>query len=1063
MNKGLLLSYTNNVKCITIIFILMSSQLFSQITNVALNKSTSQSTTDYGGVSSRAVDGDTNGDWANGSVTHTKGNIINSTQSWLRIDLGAAYDITKIEVYNRTDSNSERLDGAKIFVSYTTSSIFQSQFGKDLTGTPYAQERTTTPGTFYGRYVTIRLYGEFKILSLAEVKVFGQRPIPLPTPNPSENLALGKPTSQSTTLVGSGVAVNGNTMGVGFENSTATGFDQNNPWWRVDLGKEQDISQIRVYNRIDCCNKELEGAKIFVGSIDSTNPADFTQFGQDLNGYQAPQMFTVPEPIKAQYVMIQIPKDDTVLRLAEVEVYGIEKKNIALKKPATQINTHYDPNGYPGSNFSAAVAVDGKTNGDYNEFNLDAITHTETPSSTNPWWRVNLEFKYLINRIEVFNRIGSVSNRLNGAKILVGDTPSSDYTDYTEVATLTGSDTVQSFDFPSGITGQYIMIRIPGSHEILSLAEVRAYGTLSMDYVVNDNLATGKPTAVNGEAINDPQQEKESRYTNDKDLSTSMVLKASDLPEGEVTSNSGLHYYLNLTSEHSIDNIRLTTGPEMSEGTVVVSVANTKLKGLERVIAAWVIEDNTKNLHVFEKIGEAAQGNLIYITFLNPDPSDVLDITELEVFGVSLAENNIALERPTSQSSTFDGGDSSRAVDGDTNGDFDDGSVTLTEKQSSPSFSVDLDAVYRITKIEIYNRTDCCRDRIVGLKPRLHAPKNQNNFALVVLPALTENKDLYTLTLRSDSNGYFETSGISLVLPKIEHLSIAEIKVFGDYIRSKATNVALGKSSSQSSTTNNGLSSKAVDGNTNRVFSGGSVTQTLQENNPWWQVDLGRVYELDYIYIYNRDRQENPEHLLGAELFTKISRSDEWRKVGTVDEIPSLSPTRSIRWEKYIDLIENRNRRARYIMVKIPKNNAILSLAELEAYGRPYDTYSKTSSSSFNDQLEESVIQGLLEDNTLSVNNNKKEHEETQVQIFPNPNNGEFSVSYVAKQAGKVVFELYSSTATLIHTKESIVHQKGAKLSEQFEISHANLSDGLYFLKIIFEDGNYYISKVLKH
>ena len=118
-----------------------------------------------------------------------------------------------------------------------------------------------------------------------------------------------------------------------------------------------------------------------------------------------------------------------------------------------------------------------------------------------------------------------------------------------------------------------------------------------------------------------------------------------------MTLTGGVYYYLDLIGTHSIDNIRLTTGPEMSGGTVVVSVANTKLKGLDSVIATWVIGDNTENIHVFGTAEESLQGNLIFISFINPDPSDVLDITELEVFGVSLANNNIALGRPTDQSS----------------------------------------------------------------------------------------------------------------------------------------------------------------------------------------------------------------------------------------------------------------------------------------------------------------------------------------------------------------------------------------------------------------------------
>jgi len=49
-----------------------------------------------------------------------------------------------------------------------------------------------------------------------------------------------------------------------------------------------------------------------------------------------------------------------------------------------------------------------------------------------------------------------------------------------------------------------------------------------------------------------------------------------------------------------------------------------------------------------------------------------------------------------------------------------------------------------------------------------------------------------------------------------------------------------------------GPAQKAVDGNTDQSYSSGSVSATTTENNPWWQVDLGAVYNLEKVVIYNR-------------------------------------------------------------------------------------------------------------------------------------------------------------------------------------------------------------------
>jgi alpha-L-fucosidase len=68
-------------------------------------------------------------------------------------------------------------------------------------------------------------------------------------------------------------------------------------------------------------------------------------------------------------------------------------------------------------------------------------------------------------------------------------------------------------------------------------------------------------------------------------------------------------------------------------------------------------------------------------------------------------------------------------------------------------------------------------------------------------------------------------------------------------------NVALGKAATQKSLYQNrtGNPERAVDGNTDGVWSHNSVTHTLEpESEAWWQVDLGRSYDLSEIALWNR-------------------------------------------------------------------------------------------------------------------------------------------------------------------------------------------------------------------
>jgi len=73
---------------------------------------------------------------------------------------------------------------------------------------------------------------------------------------------------------------------------------------------------------------------------------------------------------------------------------------------------------------------------------------------------------------------------------------------------------------------------------------------------------------------------------------------------------------------------------------------------------------------------------------------------------------NMALGKPTSQSSTLTGGTSARAVDGNTSGDWSAGSVTLTNADPEAWWEVDLGSVGAIQMINIWNRTDCCGERL---------------------------------------------------------------------------------------------------------------------------------------------------------------------------------------------------------------------------------------------------------------------------------------------------------------------------------------------------------------
>ncbi|HEY3005675.1 MAG TPA: GH92 family glycosyl hydrolase [Kribbellaceae bacterium] len=91
--------------------------------------------------------------------------------------------------------------------------------------------------------------------------------------------------------------------------------------------------------------------------------------------------------------------------------------------------------------------------------------------------------------------------------------------------------------------------------------------------------------------------------------------------------------------------------------------------------------------------------------------------------GASLGRMSVAVKvaslsylKPAAQKSTAWGGVPGRAVDGVTDGNWGTGSVTHTAEDGSPEpwWQVDLGAAAPITDVAVWNRTDCCSERLTN-------------------------------------------------------------------------------------------------------------------------------------------------------------------------------------------------------------------------------------------------------------------------------------------------------------------------------------------------------------
>ena len=83
-------------------------------------------------------------------------------------------------------------------------------------------------------------------------------------------------------------------------------------------------------------------------------------------------------------------------------------------------------------------------------------------------------------------------------------------------------------------------------------------------------------------------------------------------------------------------------------------------------------------------------------------------------------EENLAYQKNTSQSSTFDDKSASGlAVDGDSNTRWTDGSCTHTRDEKQPWWRVDLGNVELVNEVYVVNRGDCCGNRLNPFEVRV--------------------------------------------------------------------------------------------------------------------------------------------------------------------------------------------------------------------------------------------------------------------------------------------------------------------------------------------------------
>ena len=178
----------------------------------------------------------------------------------------------------------------------------------------------------------------------------------------------------------------------------------------------------------------------------------------------------------------------------------------------------------------------------------------------------------------------------------------------------------------------------------------------------------------------------------------------------------------------------------------------------------------------------------------------------------------------------------------------------------------------------------------------------------------------------SDSN-VFDIDGQARVLNNRVDIGVDENEIDED--TSSNDNLALNGTASQSTTGYNGKANRAIDGDTNGLWAGASVTHTSPISDSWWQVELTSQTNINNIIIYNRTNSCCIQRLSDFTVTVYDSNNNQVFSQ-TITEAPTPSITINTN-----DALGNR------VRITNNLNNTALSLAEVEVYANSH-TEAKT-------------------------------------------------------------------------------------------------------------------------
>jgi hypothetical protein len=267
-------------------------------------------------------------------------------------------------------------------------------------------------------------------------------------------------------------------------NSVTHSRTNNNSFWQGDLGSSQEISEVYLFNRQDCCMERLNNFYVLISDMPFEPGANLDSARRNANaevsvttqvGRYEPGKVSFDAGTTGQYVQVFLPKG--YLSLAEVEARGptvLTPRRLTFSD-AVQNSTLRQYSG-------ADRAIDGNFDANWHNNNSNSVTHSWT--NNNSYWQGNLGSSRDVTDVFLFNREDCCKERLNNFTILISDEPllygetletaKAKTTTTSWLTVTTAVDSYKHFKFPTGTSGQFVQVFLPKGY--LSLTEVEVHG-----------------------------------------------------------------------------------------------------------------------------------------------------------------------------------------------------------------------------------------------------------------------------------------------------------------------------------------------------------------------------------------------------------------------------------------------------------------------------------------------------------------------------------------------------------------------------------------------------------